>query len=76
MAKVDRDSARIAGIGDQPRPIHGRSRVLRGERKITTVDPHPGKVLMDRSPGLGIVPHLPQGLLGEPPDAADVEPAD
>ena len=48
----------------------------RGERKLTTVDPHPGKVLMDRSPGLGVIPHLPQGLLGQSLDAADVEPTD
>ena len=42
----------------------------RGERKLTTVDPHPGKVLMDRSLGLGVDPHLPQGLLGQSLDAA------
>jgi hypothetical protein len=34
------------GIGDRPHPIHGGARVLRGESKLTTVDPHPGKVLM------------------------------
>ena len=48
----------------------------RGERKITTVDPHPGKVLMDCSLGLGVIPHLPQGLLGQSLDAVHVEPAD
>ena len=31
---------------------------------------------MDRSPGLGVIPHLPQGLLGQSLDAADVEPTD
>jgi hypothetical protein len=50
--------------------------VLGGEGEIATVDPHPGQVLEDRGPGLGVVPHLLQGLLGESLDAAHVEPAD
>jgi hypothetical protein len=64
------------GIGDQPHQIHGGARVLRGEGEIATVDPHPGKVLMDGSPGLGVIPHLLQGLLGESLDAAHVKPTD
>ena len=50
--------------------------MLRGERKIATVDPHPGKVLLDRSPGLGVLLHLLEGLLGESLDAAHIEPTD
>jgi hypothetical protein len=50
--------------------------VLRGEGEIATVDPHPGKVLMDGGPGLGVISHLLQGLLGESLDAAHVKPTD
>jgi hypothetical protein len=64
------------GMGDPPRPPPGRARALPGEGEVTAVDPHPRQVLEARRPDRRVIPRLPQGLLREPLDAGQVEPAD
>src|SRR5215212_6521559 len=74
MAKVDSDSARMAG--SVTCCAHRMDALACSAAKASAVDPHPGQVFMDGGADVGGIPCLLQGLLREPLDAGHVEPAD